>query len=93
MRGQRWGPLWIFKQDNLTGTGIVYLVTATPVGRKVDFHGQGIASRQSAVVLVGANCGASAAAQPEHYHRSTVAGVPPARRTRGRLCRRSGLDR
>lgn len=84
---------WMFKQDNITGTGSVYLVSATRSVGRLSFTGKGLGGRQSAVVLVSAALpGLRQRLSPGVAIRSTVARVPPARRTAWvGFGRRSGL--
>ena len=46
---------WLFNQDNITGTGSVYLVAPTQSVGRLSFTGKGIGGKQSAAVLVGAS--------------------------------------
>jgi hypothetical protein len=84
---------WLFHEENITGTGTVYLVSGTQSVGRLSFAGRNVGARQSAVVLVGASLTAlRRQVSPEVPIRSRVARVPPARRTAWLdFGRRSGL--
>jgi len=84
---------WLFHQDNITGTGNVYLVSGTQSVGRLTFTGRNIGAKQSAVVLVGASLTAlRRQVSSDVALRSRVARVPPARRTAWLdFGRRSGL--
>jgi len=73
---------WLFNEDNITGTGSVYLVSATQSVGRLSFTAKGISRKQLAVVLVGASLPAlRPQVSPDVVLRSAVVRVPPARRT------------
>ncbi|HRR83719.1 MAG TPA: hypothetical protein P5316_01800 [Phycisphaerae bacterium] len=85
---------WLFHQENITGTGTVYLVSGTQSVGRLAFTSRNVGAKQSAVVLVGASLTAlRPQVSSEVPIRSRVVRVPPARRTAWLdFGRRSGLQ-
>jgi hypothetical protein len=73
---------WLFNQDSVSGTGVVYLVTdAQSVGR-LTFTSKGVAAKQPAAILRGqALTSLRVRMEPDVSIRGRVVRVPPARRT------------